>query len=227
MAELIGALLQTHQVCIISGGRFEQFQQQVVDNLKVKHHLLINLHLMPTCGTRYYRYDSVKRKWTKLYSEDIPTEDRNRIIEALTTAAREVGHLETNPHGEIIEDRGSQITFSACGQQAPPHIKYAWDPDQVKRLEIRSKVLDVLDDYEVRIGGTTSIDVTKPGIDKAYGMKKLMDALGVSKDEILFIGDKLEEGGNDYAVKAMGIDTIAVDGWEHTVLVVQALMESV
>lgn len=226
MAELLGTLLETHQVCVISGGRFEQFQKQVVDNLRVEHHLLLNLHLMPTCGTRYYRYDDIKRTWVKIYSEDIPEADKKRIVDALTSAAKETGYLEPNPSGEIVEDRGSQITFSACGQQASPEVKYVWDPDQKKRLKIREIVMPLLDDYEVRIGGTTSIDVTKPGIDKAYGMQKLMDALELGKDKMLFIGDKLEEGGNDYPVKAMGVDCIAVDGWGQTALVVETLIKA-
>lgn len=225
MAELLGGLLETHQVCIISGGRFEQFQKQVIDNIKVADYLLSNFHMMPTCGTRYYRYDDISKQWKTIYEEDIPEKDKKRIINALTTAAKECGYLEENPYGEIVEDRLSQITFSACGQQAPPEVKYAWDPDQKKRQKIREKVLPHLDDYEVRIGGTTSIDVTKPGIDKAYGMEKLMEALEVGKDDILFIGDKLEEGGNDYPVKALGVETIAVERWEDTALVIETIIK--
>ncbi len=223
MSELLGDLLATHQVCVISGGNFEQFKKQVINNLKVEHHLLMNLHMMPTCGTRYYRFDDIDQGWRQIYAEDIPEADKIRIKQALTQAAKETGFLVAKPYGDIVEDRGSQITFSACGQEAPPEVKYAWDPDQIKRIQIREKVLPILDDYEVRIGGTTSIDVTKPGIDKAYGMNKLMDALEIGKDDILFIGDKLEEGGNDYPVRAMGIDTIAVEGWEDTTLVIETI----
>ncbi|MDZ7786335.1 MAG: HAD-IIB family hydrolase [Candidatus Saccharibacteria bacterium] len=223
MARLLEELLEHHQVCIISGGRFEQFQKQVIDNLKIEHHFLLNLHIMPTCGTRYYRFNDIDQEWKLLYAEDIPQKDKQRIIDALTRAAKETGFLEKNPHGEIVEDRGSQITFSACGQQAPPEVKYKWDPDTKKRQKIREKVIHEIDDYEIRIGGTTSIDVTKPGIDKAYGMEKLMSVLEIGKDDILFIGDKLEEGGNDYPVKAMGIDTIAVEGWEDAALVIETI----
>ncbi|MDZ7744523.1 MAG: HAD-IIB family hydrolase [Candidatus Saccharibacteria bacterium] len=226
MAELLGELLETHQVCVISGGNFEQFKKQVVDNLPIEHHLLLNMHLMPTCGTRYYRFNDIKQEWVCVYAEDIPETDKKRIIDALFYAAEETGYLEKEPYGEIIEDRQSQITFSACGQQAPPKVKYAWDPDMKKRMKIREKIAPVLTDYEVRIGGTTSIDVTKPGIDKAYGMEKLMNVLEVGKEEILFVGDKLEEGGNDYPVKTIGIETIAVEDWEDTALVVETIIKS-
>lgn len=226
MAELLGQLLERYQVCVISGGKFEQFTKQVVDNLQVEHHQLLNLHLMPTCGTRYYRFDDINEEWKMIYAEDIPDADKKRIIDALTEAAKETGYLEAEPYGEIVEDRLSQITFSACGQEAPPDVKYKWDPDQKKRLKIREKVVHVIDDYEVRIGGSTSIDVTRPGIDKAYGMEKLMHTLEIGKDDILFVGDKLQEGGNDYPVKAMGIDTIEVDGWEETALVIETILKT-
>lgn len=178
---------------------------------------------MPTCGTRYYRYDDITKKWKLIYAEDIPEKDRQRIISCLTKAAEETGYLEANPYGELAQDRYSQITFSALGQDAPAEKKYEWDPDTKKRQKMRAIVVEELSDYEVRIGGTTSIDVTRPGIDKAYGMEKLMVELEIGKEDILFIGDKLEEGGNDYPVKAMGIDTIAVDGWEDTALVIETI----
>jgi hypothetical protein len=65
----------------------------------------------------------------------------------------------------------------------------------------------------VHVGGTTSVDVTEPGIDKAYGMIQLMNLLEMTRKEILFFGDKLEEGGKRSPGQAMGIDSIAVRGW--------------
>ena len=226
MAELLARLLETHDICVISGGNFEQFKKQVVDNVKAADHLMAKMHLMPTCGTKYYRFDEIDKQWRKIYSQDIPEKDKHRIQDILLEAAKEAGYLEQKTYGEIVEDRGSQLTFSGCGQLAPAEIKYAWDPDNKKRLKIREIMLPKLDDYEIRIGGTTSIDVTLPGIDKAYRMEKLMEALEIGKEDILFIGDKLDEGGNDYPVKAMGIDTIAVESWQDTALVIEAIVKT-
>ena len=225
MSELLGELIKNFQVCVISGGWFPQFEKQVVGELKVEHHYLQNLHLMPTCGTRYYRYDDIERKWKMIYSEDIPVNDRKRIIDTLVKATKQCGYYETKPYGELAQDRFSQITYSALGQDAPANEKYIWDPDTKKRQQIRALVVEELPDYEVRIGGTTSIDVTIPGIDKAYGMEKLMQTLEISKDEILFVGDKLGEGGNDYPVKALGIDCIEVKNHEDTELVIETILK--
>lgn len=225
MSELLGELLERYQVCVISGGAFTQFKKQLVDNLKIKHHLLENLHLMPTCGTRYMRYDDIDGEWRQIYADDFSSAEKKKIIEALEKGAKQVGLWEEKPVGEIIEDRDSQITLSALGQQQTAEIKEAWDPDGTKKAKIRDAVAELLPEFEVRTGGTTSIDVTHPGIDKAYGMEKLMETLEVGKSEILYIGDAMEEGGNDYPVKAMGIDSIKINHWQETALIVETLLK--
>lgn len=225
MSELLGRLLEKYDVCVISGGMYEIFQQNVVSRLEVPTHLLGKLHLMPTCGTRYYRYDELAGEWKLQYANDLSKEQKRRITEVLELTSKEMGIWEEHPAGEIIEDRQSQITHSALGQQASPDAKYAWsEKNKQVRLEFRNKVAERLPDLEVRLGGTTSTDVTLPGVDKAYGMEKLIDALDISRDEILYMGDKLDEGGNDYPIKAMGVDCIAVDGWETTAYAIEGVL---
>lgn len=225
MAGLLVALLEKYDVCIISGGKFEQFERQVVERLEAPAHKLNRLHLMPTCGTRYYRYDELKKTWALQYAEDLSEAQKKEIIAVLESSAKEVGLWEENPYGDIIEDRGSQVTYSALGQLAPAEKKYEWaEKNHAAKQVLREKVAAQLPDLEVRLGGTTSVDITRIGIDKAYGMNKLIEAIDIDKDEILFIGDKLQEGGNDYPVKAMGIDSIEVDRWEDTAFVLEGVL---
>jgi phosphomannomutase len=226
MSEQLGKLLEVYEVCVISGGKFGQFKTQMIDRLEVDPKLLNKMHLMPTCGTRYYRYDQASKGWAIQYAEDLSSEDKKRIIAVLEEAAKKLGYWEENPAGDIIEDRESQITYSALGQQALPEAKYAWDADDAKKRAIRDYAAERLPDLEVRVGGTTSIDVTRIGIDKAYGMRKLMDELKISAEEILFIGDRLEEGGNDYPVKAMGIDCVQVVDFRMTPAVVEGIVKT-
>lgn len=217
MADTLSKILEKYEVCVISGGRFEQFEIQITNRLQVSGKLLSRLHLMPTCGTQYYRYDEIKGEWQLQYSEYLSKEQKLRIGQVLEEAAKELGYWEENPAGEILDDRGSQLTFSALGQQATPEDKYAWDPEGTKKAALRHLASLSLPEFEVRAGGTTSIDVTRRGIDKAYGMQKLMEANDFTKEDIFFFGDKMEVGGNDYPVKAMGIDSFAVTKWEDTV----------
>jgi phosphomannomutase len=214
MAVLLGRLLERFEVCIISGGRFEQFENQVLAHLAVADPARDRLHLMPTCGTRYYRWRD--GRWALVYAEDFGEQDKAEIIGALTEGAKRLGLWQDRTWGPIIEDRGSQITFSALGQSAPPAEKYGWDPDGSKRAALRESVSRRIPQWEVRSGGSTSIDVTKKGVDKAYGMRRLMETLELKMEQIVFVGDRLDEGGNDYPVREMGIISVPVEGWPQT-----------
>ena len=94
--------------------------------------------------------------------------------------------------------------------------KKAWDPTGSKKESLRAAVAPLLPELEVRSGGSTSIDITRKGIDKAYGMRKLAELTGVPIAAMLFVGDRLDPGGNDYPVKATGVRTHAVTGWQDT-----------
>ncbi|MEU4513295.1 HAD-IIB family hydrolase [Nonomuraea wenchangensis] len=214
MAALLARLLDAVEVCVISGGQFAQFQTQVLRHLPIDDAQRARLHLMPTCGTRYYRWKD--GDWSLVYAEDFAEPEKAEIIEVLTRSAKELGLWSDDTWGDIIEDRGSQITFSALGQQAPPHAKYAWDPDGAKRRLLCARVSERLPALEVRGGGSTSVDITRQGVDKAYGIGRLLEALDLSIDDVLFVGDRLDEGGNDYPVKQMGVECVAVEGWEQT-----------
>lgn len=231
MSIALARLLEKYEVCIISGGKFEQFLKQVISRLEVSAELLEKLHIMPTCGTRYYRFDSLKREWIMRYHNDLTVDQKKRVKEAFEKGAKQLGLWEEHPYGEIIEDRGSQLTYSALGQDIADMLgeeglkrKYEWDPDMKKRNELRDFIAPQLSDLEVRVGGITSVDVTLIGADKAFGMKKLIEELRISKEEILFIGDMLQEGGNDFPVRAMGIDTIEVRNYQDTPFVIEGIL---
>ena len=205
-AELLGALLGVMSVAVISGGGWPQFETHVVSRLPSSTDLQ-RLFILPTTGTRLYRYDG---SWKAVYAEDFTYEERRRIREAID-AAIEVGQLrESQIWGERIEDRGSQITFSGLGQLAPLAAKATWDPDFVKRKGLQASLRRMLPELSVNIGGSTSIDITREGIDKAYGMRKLAEHTGIPFPAMLFFGDAVFPGGNDDPVRAAGIDTVAV-----------------
>jgi len=222
MSAALARLLERVDVCIISGGRFEQFESQALNGFTASDSALGRLHLMPTCGTRYYRWSD--SGWALQYAEDLTADEKQRAMSTLEEGARELGLWHPGAWGDIIEDRGSQITFSALGQQAPVAEKVAWDPDGAKKRALWEYASPRLPDLEVRGGGSTSIDITRKGIDKAYGIQKLMSAIGADLDELLFIGDRLDETGNDYPVYAMGVTSIPVHDWKDTLVAVDALV---
>jgi len=220
MATLLVSLLAVAKVAVISGGDWPQFQKQVLANLPADDHLR-NLSLLPTCGTKFYQYSG---DWEKIYSEDFSTQQSEEIIHSLQKSLTTAGFKAEKVWGEQIENRGSQITFSALGQQAPIEEKKRWDPEFAKRKKIKTILEQLIPAFSVRLGGTTSIDVTKPGIDKAYGIRKLRDTLGIAIAEMIFIGDALFPGGNDYPAKEAGVLSIRVRDPDETKRVIEAIV---
>ena len=225
IAALLRALLRSVDVAIISGGNETQFRTQVIAHLGDTDAVdLARLHLLPTCGTRYLRHDGVE--FASVYAHDLSDEQKTAALTALREEAERLGLWESEPWGEILEDRGSQITFSALGQRAPRDAKHDWDPSGAKRSSLRDAVAARLPDLEVRSGGSTSIDITQAGIDKAFGMRELATRTGIPLTSMLFYGDRLDEGGNDYPVLAIGVPSVAVEGWEDTADKLDALLKT-
>lgn len=223
MGSALRRLLDRFQVAVISGGAMPQFRMQLLDGLNASTDQLSNLHLLPTCGTQYLVFDDCLPR--EVYAHHLPKSVRIKVKSVLEDEAKRLGLWEPSPWGAAIEDRGSQVTFSALGQNAPLDQKRQWDPTGTKKAALREAVALRLPELEVRSGGSTSIDITARGIDKAHGMRQLQSATGISKDKMLFIGDRLDPNGNDYPVLADGWPTLAVDGWEHTVRVINEILD--
>lgn len=230
MAEVLKNCLDHFEICPISGQKFEQFLVQIVDELKkvdVTEEELTHLHLFVAQGTQYYRYNLERHDWQQVYNYPLNESDIAKITETLEASARELGYWEADklaPGDEIIENRLSQITFSALGQTAGTEVKYAWDPDCKKREAIVEKCREKLPDFLFEIGGTTSINVAAPGMNKEFGMQHLLEELEAKKSEVLYFGDMTQPGGNDYPVVQMGFDTITVRSHEDTLYALRGIL---
>ena len=215
MARLLEKLLERTKVVVISGGSLAQFEKQFLASLNISQEKMNRLFIAPTSGSSFYRF--LNGEWSEVYAKNLSESEKNKIKEAFDYALPKGDYkYPEEPYGEIIEDRGSQISFSALGQQAPLEIKSKWDPEKNKRRKIIKYLSEKLPDFEVRIGGTSTIDVTHKGIDKAYGIRKISLELDIPIKNMLFVGDALFEGGNDDVVKKTGIRCHAVKNPEET-----------
>ncbi|MEJ7933125.1 HAD-IIB family hydrolase [Sphingobium sp. AN558] len=221
MQEAIADLLTVAHVAVISGGDWPQFEKQVASRLPGRADLS-RLWLMPTTGTKLYTHQS--DSWSAVYAELFDDAQKAAIFQAFDASLEATGFVPEQTWGERIEDRGSQITFSALGQQAPIHAKDVWDPDFAKRRIIQADLQARLPGLSINMGGATSIDITSKGVDKAYGLKKLRDASGIPLDDMMFIGDAIFPGGNDYPAKQLGLDTILVRDPEETLSVIATIV---
>ncbi|MBI4117222.1 MAG: HAD-IIB family hydrolase, partial [Parcubacteria group bacterium] len=231
MADLLGRLLAQKQVAVIGGASFERFKKDLVDRLNASPELLGNLFLFPTTASSFYRYEN--GEWQEVYSEKFTDEEKQKIIEAFEKAFKEINYIKPEKtYGEIIEDRGSQITFSALGQDVVKELgeegielKKKWrDENQDFKFKLAEILQKYLPEFEVRAAGYTSIDITRKGIDKEYGIKQIQKYLGVSVEDMLFVGDALFEGGNDYAALKTGVLCFEIKEVEETKKLVRYLL---
>ena len=221
MGEALADLLGVADVAVISGGDWPQFDKQVASRLPARANLS-RLWLQPTTGTKLFIHRD--GSWTPVYAELFDDAQKATILRAFDEALVATGFVPEQTWGERIEDRGSQITFSALGQQAPLDAKEHWDPDFAKRKIIQADLRKRLPDLSINMGGATSIDITRQGVDKAYGLKKLRDNSGIALDDMMFIGDAIFPGGNDYPAKELGLDTVRVRDPQETLAVIAGIV---
>jgi hypothetical protein len=210
MADLLDALLANKKVAIISGCNFPRIETQLLNSFSSTPERLTNLYIFPTSGSRMLCW---KGSWVDEYTEHLTPQQKEIIMIALNGALRKIGWvMPDKSYGSVMQDRGTQITFSGLGEYAPTELKSKWDPDRTIREKVVSELQTKIPTYEVRVGGMTSIDITKRGVNKGYGVRKLEELLKSSADSMVFVGDAIFSGGNDFPVKATGVDCIPVKG---------------
>ena len=220
MADLLNKLLEISKVAVISGSDWPHFEKNLLSKLPEKQ-FLKNLIILPISGTKYYQYRS---GWKKLYTEDLTAEDKKKIIDELQKTIDKSGSKADKIWGDQIQDRGSQITFSALGKLAPIETKKEYDMDLQKREKIKAALDEALPGFSVQLKGFTSIDITKDGIDKAFGIYKLHQILDVKTRKMLFVGNTLFEGGNDYAAINTGVECIEIKNLDETKRVIETII---
>ena len=223
MAEMLQRLLETRYVAVISGCRWEQFHRQFVGHVAPRFYPY--LIIAPVSGGQVLRWRN--EAWQVVHETSIAVSFQ-QVVDAFEAAFKAIGfERPTHLWGPVFEDRGSQVTYSGLGQQAPHHEKKNWDPDFSKRKPLIEAVrLHLPAHLAIRAGGSTSIDVS--GYEKDYGIRQLILQVrnhGISEDDALFIGDAIFPGGNDYAVTKTSVRYIETKSLEHTKELILAILE--
>lgn len=224
MVSSLKRLITRFEVAVISGGAWPQFESQLISWLEPTQEEARRLHMFPTSGTSFYKNDG--SGWDCVYSETLSKDEVGRIMSAFRKVLDDPGvKMPRRFWGDQLENRGTQITFSAMGQLAPVDEKKKWDPTFAKRLVLIDKLIQLIPEFDIRAGGSTSIDVTRKGIDKKYAIQQIERYLNFQKSDMLFIGDAIFPGGNDYAVHEAGVKCIETSGPDHTIQIIEKLLE--
>jgi len=208
IAKELDRLMNDYQVAIVTGGTLEQVQRQVVQNLVTP----VGLEVFSCSGATYHIY-GMDGTPQPIYEHIIKDADRWEIQSQIEAAARKLGYWVEVTHGNAFEFRGSQLTWSACGQLAAVEVKSGFDPDGSKRKAIIAELN--LPGFDIRLGGMTSIDVSLKGYDKGYAMEVLTKS-GYKLDEIIYFGDQFGPSGNDLPVRKAGVLCYTVKNWGET-----------
>lgn len=210
MAEQINSMIKRgYRFAFISGTKLEHLREMISSRVNEEHHILA------MTGTTYA---VVSNGHTNVnYSRSLMEEEKQEIITALEKLTVNCNLKPLTSKEDQIQDRESQITLSVLGRYAPINLKRQYDPDGSKRKEFIVFLRTFLDQekYEITIGGTTSIDITKKGLDKERGIREFLKWNNFSPSEVLFFGDKLYPEGNDYSATKV-VDCIAVKNPEET-----------
>ncbi|OGE74451.1 MAG: hypothetical protein A3C49_03275 [Candidatus Doudnabacteria bacterium RIFCSPHIGHO2_02_FULL_42_25] len=230
MARILKQLLSVKKVAVIGGGKYEVFQMQLLNELKASKKLLENLFLFPTTATVFYKYQN---GWKKVYYHGLTKQQVKHIEDAFNWVFKQIGYKQPEKtYGDIIENRGSQVSWSVYGQDLVTALgskgvkmKEEWKKKNTPlKMKIAKLVQKRLPGLEVRAAGFTTVDVTKKGIDKGYGINQIQKHLKTPIKKMLFIGDAIVPGGNDYAVVRTGVDYIPIKGPEETKKIIKKII---
>lgn len=225
VGNLLAELLQKMPVAIMSGGSWKQFEKQFIPVLPLDANL-DSLYLFPDSAAQCFVHKN--NAWHPQYDNAFTPTERKHIMQALEEALEETGLTQppASVWGNRIEDRGAEITFSGLGQDAPPEEKAMWDQDGSKKRALRDALIKRLPEFAVGANGSTSVDITRKGITKAYGIKRLTEMTGVPVERMLYVGDALDEGGNDSVVIETGVPTHAVFAPRETEALIETILHS-
>ncbi len=225
MSHLLKELIKRKMVFVISGGWLKQFQLQFLPYFHSDDSIIPFLHnliLLPTSGSQRYEFDQIKKEWQLTDKEPLDEGAKKRAIQLLEDIIDSgLYDMPPNPIGPIIEDRDTQVTFTPNGQQAPVALKRLWDPTREKREKIKAVLVPHLPEADVLVNGSSSIDIVPKGFNKAVGIRRLLKRMSLKESDVVFVGDALFPGGNDYSVKEAGMETIEVKGPEETAQVIK------
>ena len=157
-----------YEIAFISGTSISELKRMVSANLSRKHHLL------GSSGTHYVLIEGENEK--ELIKEKLLETEKTEIINSLKKLKEKYNLIPLTSEEDQIHDRDSQITLSILGRNASSEKKYNYDPSKEKRKEFITFLKSLLrEKYDLKIGGTTSIDITKKGFDKSQGINRFIE----------------------------------------------------
>ncbi len=212
-------------VAVMSGASWPQFEKQFLTAFPAGTNFS-NLYIFPDNAAQCFTYKD--GGWHEEYNMAFSTDEVTDITAMLINEIEEANFPQpAETWGKQIENRGGQVSFSPLGQQAPLEEKKQWHAaHDAQRSHLRDILAEKLPNYSVRTGGETTIDITRKGITKAYGLGRFSERTGMPISEMVYVGDALQEGGNDSVVIDTGVQIHPVSGPQDTAEFIKQLLSN-
>ena len=183
------------------------------------------------CGNQFW----LPNPSVPIQSADLIYDNKFKVPRKLNKLLGTILSNSIYPHryGNHIEDRGSMVNFSIVGRDCNQEQReeyYKWDKEKGERKIIAQAVKEKFPDLDAVIGGQISIDIYPKGNDKSQVLNVIEQERLVPPNEYIFIGDGIENGGNDYPLAELMDNTEICDwyhtkGWEHTKELLENLID--
>ena len=183
------------------------------------------------CGNQFW----LPNPSVPIQSADLIYDNKFKVPRKLNKLLGTILSNSIYPHryGNHIEDRGSMVNFSIVGRDCNQEQReeyYKWDKEKGERKIIAQAVKEKFPDLDAVIGGQISIDIYPKGNDKSQVLNVIEQERLVPPNEYIFIGDGIENGGNDYPLAELMDNTEICDwyhtkGWKHTKEILESLID--
>ena len=183
------------------------------------------------CGNQFWKPDSSIVNVSAELIYDNKFEMTNKLKSSLEVML--MSSQYPHRYGNHIEDRGSMVNFSVVGRNCTQEQRekyYEWDKEKGERRKMSIFLKNKFKDLDAVIGGQISIDIYPKGNDKSQVLNVIEQERLVPPSEYIFIGDGIENGGNDYPLAELMDNTPICDwyhtkGWEHTKEILENLID--
>lgn len=223
-AEIICNLLVSGKIVVFATSRSrESVQEKVLNDLSCGSKYFSFVYILPAAGAAMYKWNN--KEWEEVYRESMDANDIVKITEVYKRALHTIDpDIIKKVRPNIVNKKGVMLSCSALPVSATKEERRLWDPNHKKRIQIIKEIVREFPYISANIGGSATIDITKIGINKAYGLNRFFEILKLNKKDALFVGDGIFPGGNDYCVLETGIETMKVESPEDTATKLQMFL---
>lgn len=199
---VLDALAQRYRLVMVGAGQAGRIFRQMGG---------YPMDIIGNYGLQYARYDAQSGELQMVRDLQLPC-DRESVERRIAVLRQRVGYEDFA--GESVEYHPSGcVTFPVLGTKAQQADKLAFDPERTKRRAVYDLVVQAFPEYHVFVGGSSSFDMAPRPYNKYHALDEYCRQLGITHDQVVYMGDDYGQGGNDESVYLSDIPFITVDDY--------------